>query len=804
MTSSGSVRLWQVNTGKELWEANAVHRGMSSSTEWCPLAFSPDGKMLAFGSVDEFPTDKTTRSGSVHLWDVPTGRELRKITGFAGNPTTLRFTPDGRLVVNCGESPGQFSLLEPKTGARLARYEGPAAYSHGRYLAVSADGKVLTSVQHHETQRGRVIVCCIETASGKELSRRELMVLSPEEAEINLRRFYALTHEGQLLAVTAPDGKAIHLWEPAAGRKLRDIDNVGAIPTALAFSADGRALAASGKDGGLRVWDITTGTLTREFPGTGIVADQLAFSPDGKILVSINEYDGALRMWDVAGGKELHTFAGHRSGPLAVAFDGQTVLTACRSRGSWSTSDPGPARSDSSLRRWDSSTGAETSAFPIPLRGWGLYNSFSSDGKLFAGADEDGNLLVLDTTTGKEVSRWRLPKREEAIRFRDKVEMRSFMDFRDLRFSADNKILMATGGKVILYDVAAGKERGRLTWDKTSYSRSVMTPDQKGLVLLDSAHGKHPLVLRDAQTGQEIRKVGEGGDFTRPIALSPNGRTVVTGGPFSRDPSGIRLWELASGRERGKLASSPQRVTASVFAPNGKLLALGDRDGRVGLWDMASCKQLGQAKGHRASVISLAFSADGRLLASSGDENFALVWEVSALTGRADRVDATLGDEQLRRLWRDLASADASDAYSAIWRLSAAPEKSVPFLRDQLRPSDLNARLARLVADLDDERFSVREQASAELEALGTEAESALRAALEKAPPAEVQRRVKRLLGKLGTGPSGELLRQVRAVEALEHCGTRDAKVLLESLAKGASAARLTQEARASLRRLGN
>jgi hypothetical protein len=224
----------------------------------------------------------------------------------------------------------------------------------------------------------------------------------------------------------------------------------------------------------------------------------------------------------------------------------------------------------------------------------------------------------------------------------------------------------------------------------------------------------------------------------------------------------------------------------------------------IAVWDLTSCKQIGKAAGHRAAVCSLAFSADSRLLASSGDENFALVWNVADLTGATEKATLKLRPEHLGDLWTDLASDDGTKAYHAIWQLALTPDLSVPFLRERVKPSNLDSqRLAKLVAKLDDELFSVREQATAELAGLGEEAQSVLLAALKKEASAELQRRVKQILSKLGTRPSPERLRMLRAVEALEHCGTREAKELLNTLSRGGSEARLTQEARASLSRLG-
>jgi hypothetical protein len=162
---------------------------------------------------------------------------------------------------------------------------------------------------------------------------------------------------------------------------------------------------------------------------------------------------------------------------------------------------------------------------------------------------------------------------------------------------------------------------------------------------------------------------------------------------------------------------------------------------------------------------------------------------------------------RLEELWRDLGGADAGRAYDAVWRLAAAPRQAVPLLRGRMRPAAPvpAGRIARWVADLDDDNFAVREQASRELEAAGGAARAALQKALAGEPSAEVRRRAEALLQKLdGAAPSPGQLRPLRALEALEQCGTPEARQALRELAEGAPGARLTEEARAALRRLGS
>src|SRR5262249_16777734 len=154
----------------------------------------------------------------------------------------------------------------------------------------------------------------------------------------------------------------------------------------------------------------------------------------------------------------------------------------------------------------------------------------------------------------------------------------------------------------------------------------------------------------------------------------------------------------------------------------------------------------------------------------------ALVW---ALPGRLQqgRPAARLSATELDSLWTDLAGSDAAQAYRAMWSLVAAPRQAVPFLDQRLRPLAPVAaqQLAQLTADLNSERFTVRQQATEELERLGELAEAALGKALGGEPSTELRRRVERLLQHLGWPvKSPERLRALRAVEGLEHIGTTE------------------------------
>jgi hypothetical protein len=224
------------------------------------------------------------------------------------------------------------------------------------------------------------------------------------------------------------------------------------------------------------------------------------------------------------------------------------------------------------------------------------------------------------------------------------------------------------------------------------------------------------------------------------------------------------------------------------------------------LWDVATGKERARFPGHQGTAAAATFSPGGRVIVSGGGDAGVLLWDVTGRVKDGKLVAAELSGPALEAEWADLAGDDAFKAHKALWALASAPKQSLPLLREVLKPvkpAD-DKRIAQLIKDLDADDFDARETASAELEKVGEPAGPALKKALEGTPSAELRLRVTRLLERFGGQVvSADMRRRERAMEALEQMGGAEAKALLEEIAKGAPEAALTQEAKAAVKRLG-
>src|SRR5262249_37349136 len=178
-----SVRLWDVKTGKQIRRFDG-----HTSLVYC-AAFSPDGRQILSGSLDY----------TVRLWETSSGKELLCMNGHEGQIWCVAFSHNGEHALS-GSSDATVPLWELKAGKALGVFKS----------GNSTNGVALLPVGKHFIA-GRSELCVWEIETGNE-------VRNPAGHRGNTYGF-AISKDGRW-ALTGGDDKTVRLWNLDAGKEV--------------------------------------------------------------------------------------------------------------------------------------------------------------------------------------------------------------------------------------------------------------------------------------------------------------------------------------------------------------------------------------------------------------------------------------------------------------------------------------------------------------------------------------------------------------------------------------------------------
>lgn len=573
----------------------------------------------------------SSESGPLFLWDLASRQALAALTNNGRDGPETAFSSNGQTLAY-GTPSGAIQLWDIRGNHVVATLP---TTNHSTYcLTFSPNGNLLAEVDTDST-----------SANLWEVGAQKLLATLRSDSG---GYFYGLafSSDGRILAAGHRDN-IVTFWDASSCEKIADFEVPVGFAGKLAFSPDNRTLAVAGTSSMVALCDVDSRKLSGVLWGHEGQINAVAFSFDGQTIATASD-DTTVKLWDSRSRNLLATFKGHLSKVTTVAFSphGETVFSAA---------------ADGVIKQW--ATGQKTNAdVLIGHTDWARSVAFSPDGRTLASAGKDrtvnlwdvasGQLLV--TLLGHQRPVYRLawssdgrtlatvsglvtePDALGEVKLWDTIERKALVTLTNqnnfvcsVAFTPDARIL-ATGnanGSVALWDTATWQLSTSLLGHSNQVQALAFSPDGK---LLATGSFDNTVILWDLAFRRRLATFpgsrGNQADF--PIwcvAFAPDSETLIVG----NDDGTLMFWDARSRRLLRTLHGTTGRIHSIALSDRGKTLVAGSKGSAITLWHLATGQEMAMLKGHQDSVESVALSPDNTVLASASADKTVRLWKAA-------------------------------------------------------------------------------------------------------------------------------------------------------------------------------
>ncbi|OMJ89715.1 hypothetical protein SteCoe_8080 [Stentor coeruleus] len=562
------------------------------------VCFSPDGELLASGSLDS----------TIKIWDFKDKSLQSTQTNHTRQINIITFSPNSQYLAS-GSYDTKIKILNLKNNEiKDHNYHKKEiitlSFDRNSTKLASASGKtiIISNLykQDYFKLKGHYYkinsLCFSPTndylASGSDDCTVKVWDISKKMLEFS----FTEPKNTILVVIFSPKGNfllsgcnlgQIKVWNLSKKAFEFSLEKYPSQIKCLTFSHNGSLLASSSYDNTIQIWDFKNKTIKFTLIGHSNEITSISFNPKSNILASGSK-DHLIKIWDLDVQKDSISLYTHLEQVYCVCFSPDGNLLASSSK-------------DRLIKIMNINENKEI----IELKGHNhgiLCITFSPDGNFIASGSGDSLVKIWDLKTNTEIYNIKYPSQIKCLSFNP------------------NGNLLASGcmnGLLKVYDLQKNEDFLSKTLIDTIYGLS-FSPDGRLLAI----GCKYSIEVWNINDKIQQYKLEGHIKTVSCLSFSPNGKFLASG---SYDKL-VKIWNLARKNEEFTFKGHKNDVCCLGFCPDGKFVASGSEDGNIKIWNLVDGVEEISFKAHEQQVCSLSFKADGKSLASGSANNEVKLW----------------------------------------------------------------------------------------------------------------------------------------------------------------------------------